>query len=128
MKSKRKAMRVLVTGGRDYDDGTTVAAEMRKFVKAAGGTDRLVVINGGAPGLDRLVMQWCEQMGVPCITMFAPWNSTYGRGAGPVRNQWMIDFCDPTYAVVFPGGRGTADMEKRIIEAGINFHRVLKTC
>lgn len=128
MKSKRKIMRVVVTGGRDYNDGRTVAAEMRKLVKAAGGSECLVVINGGARGLDSLVKQWCEQMGVPCITMFAPWDSSYGRGAGPVRNQWMIDFCDPTYAVVFPGGRGTADMEKRIIAAGINFHKVQETC
>lgn len=121
-------MRVVVTGGRAYDDGRTVAAEMRKLVKAAGGTENLVIINGGARGLDTLVKSWCEQMGVPCITMFAPWNSSYGRGAGPVRNQWMLDYCDPTYAVVFPGGAGTEDMRKRIVAAGINFHVVPETC
>lgn len=121
-------MRVVVTGGRAYDDGRTVAAEMRKLVKAAGGTENLVIINGGARGLDTLVKSWCEQMGVPCITMFAPWNSSYGRGAGPVRNQWMLDYCDPTYAVVFPGGSGTEDMRKRIVAAGINFHVVPETC
>jgi predicted Rossmann-fold nucleotide-binding protein len=120
----RKILRVVVSGGRDYADGTTVAREMRRLVKTAGGTDRLVVINGGARGLDALVQQWCDEMGVPCVTMFAPWNSSYGRGAGVVRNQWMLDFCDPTYAVIFPGGSGTADMQRRVIAAGINFHVV----
>lgn len=120
----RKILRVVVSGGRHYDDRATVAREMHKLLKRAGGTDRLVVINGGAPGLDTLVRQWCEQMGVPCITMFAPWNSAYGNSAGVVRNQWMIDYCDPHYAVIFPGGTGTNDMRKRVVAARINFHLV----
>lgn len=120
----KKILRVVVTGGRDYDDAQTVDAELKKLVRTAGGPENLVVINGGAEGLDTLVRVSCNLLGIPCITMFAPWNSHHRRGAGPVRNQWMIDYCAPTYAIVFPGGRGTADMRRRIEKAGINFHVV----
>lgn len=116
-------MRVVVTGGRDYVDEATVDRELTKIVQSSKGRD-LVFINGGARGLDTLVMDWCEAHGIPCITMFAPWKSHYGKRSGPVRNQWMIDFCMPTYGIVFPGGRGTADMHARIKAAGINHHVV----
>jgi predicted Rossmann-fold nucleotide-binding protein len=117
-------LRVVVTGGRDYDDRNAVHREIRRLVDKAGDRQNLLMINGGARGLDTIVRELCDEMGIPCITMFAPWNSRHGNRAGPVRNQWMIDFCAPTYAIVFPGGRGTADMKRRIIEAGINFHEV----
>jgi hypothetical protein len=114
-------MRVVVTGGRDYNDAETVDRELQRVMRSAGGR-KIVFINGGAPGLDTLVRKWCEAHGVPCITMFAPWDSHYRNRAGPIRNQWMIDYAMPTYGLIFPGGRGTADMHERIKSSGINFH------
>ena len=116
-------MRVVVTGGRDYDDEETVDRELQKVMRSANGK-KVVFIAGGARGLDTLVEDWCLDHGVPCIVMNAPWNSHYKKRAGPVRNQWMIDFGLPTYGIVFPGGRGTADMHQRIKAAGINHHVV----
>jgi hypothetical protein len=116
-------MRVVVTGGRDYTDTETVDREMQRVMRSANG--RMVVfINGGAPGLDSLVRAWCEEHGVPCITMFAPWKSHFGKRSGPVRNQWMIDYGLPTYGIVFPGGTGTADMHQRLKDSKINHHVV----
>ncbi len=118
-----KQMRVVVTGGRDYADSSTVDAEMQRVMLSADGR-KIVFINGGAPGLDTLVKTWCEDRGIPCITMFAPWRSHYAKRSGSVRNQWMIDFGLPTYGVVFPGGRGTADMHQRLKDCKINYHVV----
>lgn len=116
-------MRVVVTGGRDYDDEETVDRELQKVMRSANGKS-VVFIAGGARGLDTLVEDWCLDQGVPCIVMKAPWNSHYGKRSGPVRNQWMINFGFPTYGIVFPGGQGTADMHRRIKAAGINYHVV----
>lgn len=116
-------MRVVVTGGRDYTDAATVDREMQKVMRSANGR-KIVFINGGARGLDTMVKEWCEERGIPCITMFAPWNSHYRKRAGPVRNQWMIDFGLPTYGIVFPGGTGTADMHQRLKDCKINHHVV----
>lgn len=116
-------MRVVVTGGREYDDEEAVDRELQKVVDSARGR-RIVFIAGGARGLDTMVEDWCLARGIPCMVLRAPWNSHYGKRSGPVRNQWMIDFGLPTYGIVFPGGSGTADMHRRIKAAGINHHVV----
>lgn len=48
----------------------------------------------------------------------AEWNK-YGKQAGILRNQAMIDLHSPTLIVAFPGGTGTADMIARARKAGI---------
>lgn len=119
-------MRVVVTGGRDYNDEETVGRELQRMVQSADKQGKKIVfIAGGARGLDTLVEDWCLSKGVPCMVFRAPWNSHYGKRSGPVRNQWMIDYGMPTYGIVFPGGSGTADMLSRIKKAGINHHIVL---
>lgn len=118
-------MRVVVTGGRGFLNEEVVDRELsRLVVQAQKLGKKIVFINGGAPGLDRLVETWCLRQGVPCITMFAPWDSHLKKSAGPVRNQWMIDYGLPTYGVVFPGGKGTADMHQRLNNCKINHHVV----
>lgn len=109
-------MRIVVTGGRDYSDAEQVDRVMNKLVSKY---EKPLFINGGAPGLDTLVKDWCATHAVPCFTMFAPWGSKLRRAAGPVRNQWMIDYGNPDMGIVFPGGTGTADMHKKMIAAGL---------
>ncbi len=48
----------------------------------------------------------------------ADWDK-FGKGAGPIRNQQMIDEGKPDLVVAFPGGTGTADMVKRAKKHGI---------
>ena len=42
-----------------------------------------------------------------------------GLSAGPARNQRMLDEGKPDAGIAFPGGPGTADMTRRLKEAGI---------
>jgi hypothetical protein len=94
---------ILVTGGRDYADYA--------HVKRVLDEERpMVVVQGECPygGADQLAAKWCEETGTPCIGMRAPWKR-FKRGAGPIRNGWMLDFL-PIYKVIaFPGGDGTAN-------------------
>lgn len=114
-----KSIRLLVTGGRDYEDRKTVCEVLNKYhERTQRNRKTLCIINGGAAGLDRWARQWCKDNGVPCITMPALW-TYYQKAAGAIRNQWMIDFCKPTHAVVFPGGKGTADMRRKAYKAGL---------
>jgi predicted Rossmann-fold nucleotide-binding protein len=108
-------MRVLICGGREYDD--------RKFLRSRlqvihTDTPFSVVITGGAPGADRLGEEWAKSQGIPTIRMEANW-TRYGKKAGPLRNQWMIDLAKPDFVVAFPGSRGTQDMIDRAKAAGI---------
>lgn len=78
----------------------------------------VVIISGAAKGADTMaldwaVVNWCQFEEYP-----AQWK-LYGRKAGPIRNQQMIDEGKPNLVVAFPGGVGTQDMIRRARKAKI---------
>lgn len=107
--------RVLVCGGRDFDDYDRLAVvlgELRSRWSFA------VVITGGARGADGLASEWAIAGDIPIAEFRADWQRL-GPGAGPIRNQRMLDEGKPDLVVAFPGGRGTADMVRRAKAAGV---------
>jgi hypothetical protein len=69
------------------------------------------IISGMAKGADSAavdwaVVNWCKVHEFP-----ADWKK-YGRAAGAIRNQQMLDEGKPDVVIAFPGGRGTAHMVK----------------
>jgi hypothetical protein len=98
-------IRVIVFGGRDYVDAAriyTVLDEMRRRLGP------LFIIEGGADGADALAARWALDRGQAHAQVRANWGH-YSRGAGPLRNGWMLAL-EPHCAVGFPGGAGTKDM------------------
>src|SRR5688572_7418190 len=102
-------MRVLVCGGRDYDNALRVFFQLDSLRRQH---DFLIVIQGGANGADKLAREWCMRRQVSFVTVEAEWE-THGKAAGPMRNQKMLDLYEPEIVLAFPGGRGTADMVRR---------------
>lgn len=107
-------MKVLVCGGRKYDDAAKVDAVLSKL-HAEAGIER--VIEGGAKGADYLARQWALSNGVISSVFFADWENQ-GSFAGPARNQRMLDEGQPDLVIAFPGGRGTADCVRRARRMG----------
>lgn len=102
------AVRLLVCGGRTYNDLTSAHAALNLFAS----TNKVeLVIQGGAKGADKLGKIWAHMQGLPCIEIDAAWGY-YGKRAGHIRNAWMLDIATPNYCIAFPGGFGTADMVK----------------
>lgn len=112
-------MRLLVTGGRNYNDRVKAFEVLDKYL---GRIDAVVV--GDAQGADALAVEWARMHGVPLFHFFAEW-SKYGKRAGPLRNSIAVRVGQPTHAVVFPGGKGTADMVERLNVAGVPMEIVL---
>lgn len=116
------AERILVCGGRAYNDRTAVAWELSRLSMQH---DDLIIICGYDPdderfqGADQLAFEWARAHGVPAFPFPAPWTKR-GRSAGPFRNQRMLDCGRPTKVVAFPGGRGTADMTRRAHDARLS--------
>lgn len=109
-------MRILVCGGRKFNDPVIVNATL-DAVHATKGID--VLIQGGADGADWLARMWAKNNNIRCEQYHAEW-AKHGKAAGPIRNQQMIDEGKPDLFVAFPGGKGTADMVKRLKAAGIS--------
>ncbi|MCA0276268.1 MAG: SLOG family protein [Proteobacteria bacterium] len=121
-------MRVLVCGGRDYNDRDAVARALRAYKPLNVVTDvsDAILILGGAPGADTLAEEWADVFGLRKRIFPANW-AKHGRAAGPIRNQQMLDEGKPDLVIAFPGGRGTADMVSRAEKAGVRVIRVPAT-
>lgn len=76
-----------------------------------------VIIHGAALGADAAGHVWAKKNGVKTVPFPANWDE-YGKRAGPLRNQQMLDF-GPELVVAFPGGSGTADMVGRARASGL---------
>lgn len=108
-------MRVLVCGGRNYDDHERIGSVLGKLHDEAG-ID--VLIEGAANGADKLAYLWAKAYRVPIETYEADWENQ-GSFAGPMRNTRMLNEGKPDLVIAFPGGRGTADMVKKARKAGV---------
>jgi hypothetical protein len=104
--------RVLVCGGRDYDDRDHIWNTLTAI------PDVTCIIHGCATGADSEAMIVAEALGIKHAPFRADWR-THGKAAGPIRNQRMLDEGKPDLVVAFPGGRGTADMVRRARLAGL---------
>jgi len=103
--------RVLVTGGRDFQDHTLLEAVLMPLQPAA-------LCQGEAKGLDRMAKLWCIRNSVPVESYPADWDK-HGKAAGPIRNKQMLETFKPTLGVVFPGGRGTEHMKGLLLAAKV---------
>ena len=117
-------MRVLVCGGREYDDEERVFSILDAFHRDCGPI--AAIIHGGAAGADLLGHKWAiRNLPVLSVKFSANWKK-HGKRAGPIRNQLMLDVGKPDHVIAFPGGRGTADMILRAKAAGIPVREVIQ--
>ena len=112
-----EVMRVLVCGGRDYTNYDRIC-EVLDAVLAASPDGRVTIINGACRGADQLSTRWAKERGEEFVECPANWDA-YGKSAGPIRNQDMIDRWKPDMGVVFPGGDGTEDCLSRLFFAEV---------
>jgi hypothetical protein len=108
-------MRVLVCGGRDFQDD---AALVRVLDELHAERPFTLLIHGAARGADRMAGSWAAARGIPCQAFPADWERLQRR-AGPERNGRMLREGRPDLVVAFPGGTGTADMVRRAGTAGV---------
>lgn len=107
-------MRVLVTGGRDFDDREMLFAFLDRLHEEQPFT---LLIHGDARGADRLCGEWASERTIECLPCPADWRR-HGRAAGPIRNGQMLEH-KPDILVAFPGGKGTANMIEQATKAGL---------
>jgi len=105
-------MRVIVCGGRDYDDRAKVEDVLLFFNPA-----KVTIVHGNAAGADRLAAVAASDFGFHVEAWLADW-ARHGKGAGPIRNQQMLD-AGADLVIAFPGGKGTAHMVRIAREAGV---------
>lgn len=125
-------MRILMTGGRNFDNEELIAQTLKGLPANA------VLVHGAAAGADSQAEHYWLSLGRkaephpadwfgPCDPEFCKPNhrrrspngrNSYCPAAGVRRNQVMVEL-GASMVVVFPGDRGTRDMVHRCKEAEI---------
>ncbi len=113
-----KPFRILVCGGRDWDNRTLTDGVLDGFREQYHEKDQpIVIVEGGAQGADTLAKEYAVKHNIPCEEFAAEWKK-YGRAAGPVRNSKMLK-SGIDVVIAFPGGRGTHDTIGKAEKMGI---------
>lgn len=123
-------MKLLVCGGRDFDDRDLVSMTLDAAVQYAGCREIICGYNPADKrfqGADQLAYEWAVGAEVACRTFPADWKK-HRRAAGPIRNSEMAAD-KPDECVAFPRangewGNGTLDMIGKAARAGAMVHRV----
>lgn len=110
-------MKALICGDRDWDNYELIYQVI--FTLAENGVD--TIIEGEAKGADK-ISRWCaEELELWVEPFPANWKR-YSLGAGPIRNQQMLDE-KPDLVVGFHNdiyeSKGTLDMLNRSTNAGV---------
>lgn len=102
-------MRLAIVGSRTFNDYDLLVNWVRPFKHYT--STSITIISGGASGADALAKKYAEHplcFNTEYIEFPAEWNK-YGKSAGFIRNQQIIDNCDMVLAFWNGESRGTAD-------------------
>ena len=115
-------MKVIIAGGRDFDDYERLEAEMDAMLTHQGTiSPRLEIVQGGAKGADSLGSEWAASYGVKEKQFDADWDQ-YGKAAGHKRNYAMARYADVLVAFWDGESSGTRNMIDNALREGLEVH------
>jgi hypothetical protein len=112
-------MKILVCGDRNWKDDIKMNQVFRTL------PNDIILVHGDCRGADQMSAKIGKKFGFKVIAYPAKWN-IYGKGAGPIRNQQMLDENpDIDLVLAFHNGiessKGTKDMIQRADKKGIKY-------
>lgn len=99
--------RVIIAGGRDFQDYALLQREMDRLLSNT--KDEIVVVSGKARGADTLGERYAHERGYTVREFPANWE-LYGKVAGYIRNEEMAQNADALVAFWDGASRGTKNM------------------
>jgi YspA, cpYpsA-related SLOG family len=118
-------MRILVTGSREWTDNMLVYT-MLDGARNDTPHDQIVLVHGGARGVDRIAARYADSMDWGVETHIPSWEK-YGKRAGILRNMAMVDAgADVCVAFILNESRGATHCAAYAESKGIPVIRVTK--
>jgi hypothetical protein len=108
--------RVIIAGGRDFDDADQLDAVCSSLLPADA-----VVLSGTARGADTMGADWANCNYLPVEEYPADWDA-HGKAAGYVRNALMASKADTLIAFWDGVSKGTEHMIDIALGAGLEVH------
>ena len=93
-------MKLAVVGTRTFNNYSLLQNELNKY-------DNITeIISGGATGADKLAEKYALNKNIKMTIFYPDWKK-YGKKAGPLRNQQIINECDEAIAFWDGVSKGT---------------------
>ena len=90
--TKPKHVRMIVAGGRSFSNYEALANSIEAYLRDSNIVyGQLEIVSGGCAGVDLLGERFANERGIAITRFPAQWKK-YGRAAGIIRNQEMIDY------------------------------------
>lgn len=124
-----KEMRIIVAGGRDFDDYELLKHTLKKYLEELDIVDlsQIVIISGAARGADTLGEHFAYDYEIAVRRFPAKWDEL-GKRAGWVRNAEMAKYATEKHGVLFAfwdgKSRGTKNMIDLANRYGLEVHVV----
>lgn len=113
--------KVIIAGGRDFNDYTLLLKEVWSILK---GDDNIEIVSGCANGADKLRERFAESFGLKISKFPADWNKN-GRSAGPIRNLEMAKYGSELIAFWDGKSRGTKNMIDTANKLGLKVSTII---
>ena len=121
--SEYPTFRITVTGSRDWREIGVLRAALLDQLLDHG--QFLLGVGDCPTGADKMALGWGKgRLTWPVVQFTAPWTQA-GKGAGMIRNHFMIDMFRPHLVLAFPllDSRGTVDCMDYAESRGIEVRR-----
>lgn len=116
-------LKIVVAGSRFFNDKAFVYKTLDKYIDFLFEPGKkLVIVDGGAKGVDTLAHQYAVDNGFETKTVLANWDEN-GKSAGAIRNAQMAD--ESNILIAFYSGtesRGTKNMIETACRKGLEVH------
>ena len=103
-------MRIAIVGSRNFSD---IDAVRRYVLDLPKDTE---IVSGGAQGVDSAAVSMGIQRNLKCSVCLPDWD-TYGKSAGIIRNQQIVDAADMVVAFWDGESKGTLNTIERALKA-----------
>jgi hypothetical protein len=116
--------KIAISGSRKFEEPDLAAAYIDRYIRRNfESIEDVVLLTGGAPGVDDAIERYCIRRGVMNFVFYARWNELappYGKNpAGVIRNQHIIDLAQEFFAFWDGNSPGTRDAINRAKAKGI---------
>lgn len=112
---RTKPLRILVCGDRSWTDRDLIKKVLSEYLPKT-------IIHGAARGADTIAGEVGKELGCHVASYPANW-AKFGKRAGPIRNQTMLDHSTPDFVLAFHSdigqSKGTLHMTKIATAKGI---------
>lgn len=102
-------MRITIGGCRDFDDYEVFRKFVDECIAEMNPREEIVILSGHCSGADLMAERYAEEMGYEKEIHSAEWKK-YGRAAGPLRNEKMVDKSNAVIAFWDNHSKGTASL------------------